>query len=47
MTTSILKQIQIHKRFKKQQQQNAYLLGQKHSLQIFWVIPFVKLQNNT
>ena len=24
----------------------AYLLGHKHSLQIFGVIPFVKLQND-
>ena len=24
-----------------------YLLGQKHNLQIFGVIPFVKLQNDT
>ena len=28
-------------------QKNACLLGQKHSLQIFGVLPFVKLQNDT
>ena len=28
-------------------QKNAYLLGQTHYLQMFGVIPFVKLQNDT
>ena len=28
-------------------QKNAYLLGQKHNLQIFGVIPFMRLQNDT
>ena len=28
-------------------QKNAYFLGQTHNLQIFGVIPFVKLQNDT
>ena len=28
-------------------QKNVYLLGHKHNLQMFRVIPFVKLQNDT
>ena len=35
-------QIQAHKRL-----QERYLLGQKRNLQIFGVIPLIKLQNDT
>ena len=35
--------IQTHKRFKR----TLIFLGQIHNLQIFGVIPFIKLQNNT
>ena len=28
-------------------QKNAYLVGQKHNLQMFELIPFVKVQNDT
>ena len=35
--------IQTHQRLKK----TRYLLGPKHNLQIFGVIPFIKLQNDT
>ena len=42
MIASVLKQdINTHK-----VQKNTYLLEHKHTVQIFRVIPFVKLQNN-
>ena len=43
MTASVLKPRAKHTKGSKERN----LLGQKHSLQIFGVVPFVKLQNNT
>ena len=40
MTASVLKQDPNSQKVKKNK------LGQKHNLQIFWVIPFMKLQND-
>ena len=44
MTASVKKnlKIQTHKRFKR-----TYLSGQKHNMQIFGVIPFIKRHNDT
>ena len=42
MTASVVKQDTSIKRSKER-----YLLGQKHSLQIFGVIPIIRLQNDT
>ena len=44
MTASIVKQKNPNT---ENVQKNAYLLGHKHNLQIFGVIPFVKVQNGT
>ena len=43
MTASVLKTSSKHIKGSKER----YLLGQKHNIQIFGVIPFVKLQNDT
>ena len=49
MTASVLKQILKNSKKSKYTKgsKERYLLGQKHNLQIFWVIPFLKLQNDT
>ena len=43
MTASVVKQDPNTEKVQK----NAYLLGHKNSLQIFGVIPFIELQNDT
>ena len=47
MTASVLKQDPNTQKVKTKTKKRLFIMTQTHNLQIFGVIPFVKLQNDT